>query len=41
MNPQRSTPNDLAGQLHIPSDPFYSIGEIPEVPEDRQPTGPR
>ena len=35
MNPQCSTPHDLAGQLHIPFDPFYSIGEIPDVPEDQ------
>jgi hypothetical protein len=41
MNPQRSTPNDLVGQLYMPFDPADPIEEIPEVPEDRQPTGPR
>jgi hypothetical protein len=35
MNPQRSTPNDLAGQRHIPIDPEDPIEEILKVPEDR------
>ena len=35
MNPQRSTPHDLTGQLHMPFDPFDPIEEIPEVPEDQ------
>jgi hypothetical protein len=35
MNPQRSTPHNLAGQLHMPSDPVDPIEEIPEVPEDQ------
>ena len=35
MNPKRSTPHDLAGQLHMPSDPVDPIEEIPEVPEDQ------
>ena len=35
MNPQRSTPHDLTGQLHMPFDPVDPIEEILEVPEDR------